>query len=270
LPADIRHAETANRAHWDEVAPVHLASYGIEELLSGVSRIDAIQKRELYPIAGKQLIHLQCHIGTDTLSLALDGAKVTGVDFSSKSLAIARQLATQMGIAAEFIEANVLDLVNTITKKYDIVYTSKGVLSWINDIDRWAETVAFLLKPRGIFYIMELHPISYMFDDTIEADLRIKYPYFHNTEPIYFNDDQPDYSNRTYVPINKTYEWLWPLSDITNALIRNGLVVEMLNEYDKAFYPALPGMVRTEDGWWVLERYKGMVPFTFSLRARKP
>ena len=269
LSTDVEKAEALNRAHWDEVAPVHLASYGVEGLLAGESRIDKVQKSELYPIRGKDLIHLQCHIGTDTLSLALDGANVTGVDFSSKSLAIARRLAAQMNIRAEFVEANVLDLREVITEKYDIVYTSKGVLSWISDLERWADTIAFLLKEQGTFYIMELHPVSCMFDDTAEGDLRIKYPYFHNREPIHFDDDHPDYSDRAYVPVNKTWEWLWPLSDVTNALIRSGLVIEMLNEHDKAFYPALPGMVRTEDSWWILEKYRGMVPFTFSLRARK-
>ena len=103
-------AEDANRAHWDEIAPVHLRAYRVDTLLSGVSLIDEIQKGEFYPIAGKQLLHLQCHIGTDTLSLALDGAQVTGVDFSPGSIQIARELAQKMGIPAEFHVANVLDL----------------------------------------------------------------------------------------------------------------------------------------------------------------
>ena len=144
------HAEETNRAHWDETAPVHLKSYQIDGLLKGVSRIDEIQKRELYPIKGKALIHLQCHIGTDTLSLAIDGAKVTGVDFSAKSIAIARELAAKMHISAEFLQANVLDLESVISTKYDIVYTSKGVLSWISNIEKWAETISFLLKKKVI------------------------------------------------------------------------------------------------------------------------
>ena len=89
-------AENTNRAHWNEIAPVHVKSYGIEGLMAGISRIDLIQKQELYPVLGKDLIHLQCHIGTDTLSLALDGANVTGVDFSAESIAIGRELAASV------------------------------------------------------------------------------------------------------------------------------------------------------------------------------
>ena len=262
-------AEATNRAHWDEIAPVHLKSYGIDGLLKGISRIDALQKREFYPVKGKDLIHLQCHIGTDTLSLAIDGANVTGVDFSPKSVAIARDLAAKINLPAQFFEANVLDLKDTISTKYDIVYTSKGVLPWISSIEKWAETISFLLKENGIFYILESHPASYMFDDTHEGELRIKYPYFHQKQPFHFDDDHPDYSDSSYVPKNKTYEWMWSISDIINALIRSGLKIEMFNEYNRTFYPALPGMVNTEDDWWILKDYQGMIPLMFSLLARK-
>ena len=146
MAINIIDAEAANRAHWNEIAPVHLKSYGIEGLMAGVSRIDEIQKSELYPIKGKDIIHLQCHIGTDTISLALDGANVTGVDFSAGSIVIARELATKMSLSVDFIEANILELKDIISAKYDIVYTSKGVLTWISDIEKWAETISFLLK----------------------------------------------------------------------------------------------------------------------------
>lgn len=266
---NIKDAESANRAHWDEIAPVHLKSYGIEGLMAGVSRIDEIQKKEFYPVKEKDIIHLQCHIGTDTLSLALDGANVTGIDFSAESIAIAEDLANIMRLPAKFLEANVLELKEIISSKYDVVYTSKGVLTWISDIEKWAETISFLLKENGIFYIMEIHPVSYMFDDTKEDDLKIKYPYFHRKEPIHFDDDYPDYSDNSYIPVNKTYEWMWSLSDIVNSLISNGLKIEMLNEYDKSFYKALPGMTKIENDWWILKKYKGMIPLTFTLRARK-
>ncbi len=270
MKIDPQAAEETNRAHWDEIAPVHLKSYNIDRLLAGESLIDSIQRQELYPVKGKDLIHLQCHIGTDTLSLALDGANVTGVDFSARSIAIARELSARMGLNVNFIEANVLDLPDIISTKYEIVYTSMGVLTWISSIEKWARTIAFLLKDNGIFYMLESHPSSFMFDDTHEGELRIKYPYFHQETPTHFDDDYPDYSDHSYVPVNKTYEWTWSLSDIVNALIRNGLIIEALNEYDRSFYPALPGMVKIEDGWWILKDYEGMIPLTFSLRARKP
>ncbi len=269
MSIDYKEAERINRAHWDEIAPVHLKSYGIDDLLSGVSRIDNIQKQELYPVKGKDLIHLQCHIGTDTISLSFDGANVTGVDFSSESIKIAKELSLKLHTNTKFIEANVLDLKEITTTTYDVVYTSKGILSWISDINRWAETIAFLLKEDGIFYIMEIHPVLYMFDDTNTDDLKIKYSYFNHNNPIHFDDDHPDYSDSTYIPTNKTYEWIWSLSDVINALIHNGLIIEMINEYYRLFYQALPEMVLTEDGWWILPKYNGMIPLMFTLRARK-
>jgi SAM-dependent methyltransferase len=262
-------AEESNRAHWDEIAPVHLKAYRVDALLSGVSLIDEIQKQELYPIAGKRLLHLQCHIGTDTLSLALDGAQVTGVDFSPQSIQIARELAQQMNIPAEFIVANVLELPDGLLGEFDLVYTSQGVLCWISDIKQWAQTVARHLKPGGIFYIFETHPAMMMFDDNQADSFQIKYPYFHRPEPQHFDDEWPDYADSTYIPKTATYEWQWSLADIVNALIGSGLTVEFLNEHDKCFYKALPGMTRTPDGWWILPGYEGMIPMAFSLRARK-
>ena len=258
-----------NRAHWDEIAPVHLKAYKVGTLLSGVSLIDPIQKREFYPIEGKSLLHLQCHIGTDTLSLALDGARVTGVDFSPESIRIARELAQKMNMPAEFIVADVLELPQEGLGKYDIVYTSKGVLCWINDIDKWAQSVSFHLKEGGVFYIFETHPTLLMFDDTKPNGFDIRYPYFHRDEPIHFDDDHPDYADNTYIPRNKDYEWQWSLSDVVNALIWHGLTIEFLNEHDQCFYQALPGMTQTPDGWWVLKGYEGMIPMAFSLLARK-
>lgn len=269
MDTEAKKAEATNRAHWDEVAPLHLESYRIEDLLAGKSRIDAVQKNELYPVAGKELIHLQCHIGTDTLSLALDGAHVTGVDFSPKSIAIAKELSKRTGIQAEFIEANVLDIKGLLTKQYDIVYTSKGVLSWIRDIRRWAQIIAYLLKDNGLFYILEGHPTSYMFDENSPERLQVKYPYFHQDRPLHIDDDHPDYSARDYVPVNKTFEWIWSIADILSALLEAGLRIEMFHEHDRTFYQAFTGMVQTEDGWWMLKDYPGMIPLAFSVKARR-
>lgn len=262
-------AENANRLHWDEVAPVHEKSYDIPSLKSGKSQIDKYQQNELYPITGKSLLHLQCHIGTDSISLALDGAKVTGIDYSERSIEIAKKLNSEMGTQVNFLVSNVFDAPDILKEQFDIVYTSKGVLTWISDIKRWGKTVSAFLRPGGTFYIMEIHPAQCIFDDTVAGDLVVKNPYFHNEEPFHWDDDNPDYSDRTYIPKNKTYEWFWSISDVMNALIENGLTIEKITEYDKLFYKGLPGMIKDADGWWYLEKYKGKIPFAFSLRARK-
>ena len=265
-------AEKLNKIFWDEIAPIHEKSYDIKSLKNKISQIDEIQKNEFYPIKNKSLLHLQCHIGTDSISLALDGANVTAVDFSEKSIEIAKKLNNKIGTGIRFIVSSVFDLKNKLNEKFDIVYTSMGVLCWISDIRKWAEIISYYLKKDGIFYIMETHPIKNIFDDTVENDLKVKHSYFNQNEPVCFDDDWPDYSDysdQTYVPKNKSYEWTWSLSDIIKALIENGLQIELLNEYDKLFFKGFKGMVEDKNGWWYLEKYKGKIPYTFSLRARK-
>ena len=114
-----------------------------------------------------------------------------------------------------------------------------------------------------------IHLNGCIFDDTLKNELEIKYSYFHQKEPMVFDYEYPDYSDNKYIPKNKTCEWVWSLSDIINALIENNLKIEVFNEYDKLFYNGHPGMIRDKNGWWYLEKYKGKIPYTFSIKARK-
>ena len=262
-------AEQQNLKYWNEIAPIHYESYDIESLRQGKSHIDKIQQRELYPIQDKTLLHLQCHIGTDSLSLARDGAVVTGIDFSAKSIEIANQLKEELDIPATFIHSNVYDLKEKLDQKFDIVYTSQGVLAWLKDLQKWAATIVHFLKEGGTFYIMEIHPLYYIFDLDARKEIQIQYPYFHQKHPTFWDEEIGDYSARDYVSQNKTYEWTWSMSDILNALIQSGLTIEFLNEYDKLFYRGLEGMEQVEKGWWIHPKYKGMIPFTFTLKATK-
>ncbi|MBN2546908.1 MAG: SAM-dependent methyltransferase, partial [Spirochaetes bacterium] len=152
---------------------------------------------------------------------------------------------------------------------FDVVYTSKGVINWLRDINEWGRIISGYLKPGGFFYIMELHPVKFMFDDTIKNELKIKYSYFHKNEPVCFDDEYPDYSDKNYIPKNPTFEWNWTLSDIINSLINAGLKIEFVREYDKLFYNGLPGMEKDENGWWFLPGYKGMIPLTYTIKAVK-
>jgi 2-polyprenyl-3-methyl-5-hydroxy-6-metoxy-1,4-benzoquinol methylase len=151
MESDFRHAEQRNRALWDEIAPVHAKAYKEVALLKrGGIALDEIELREIGDVTGKTLLHLQCHIGTDTLSWARQGAVVTGVDFSGESIACARQLGQELGLRATFVHANVYDLPTMLREQFDIVYTSRGVLCWLRDLDLWAQIVARSLKPDGI------------------------------------------------------------------------------------------------------------------------
>jgi len=262
-------AEKANQVFWNKIAPVHYKSYDIEKLEQGKLLIDEIQKKEMEGVKNKSLLHLQCHIGTDSLSWVLEGAQVTGVDFSSESIKIANELKKRLGLKARFIESNIYDLSDTLKEKFDIVYTSQGVLTWLKDIKEWGKIISHYLKPGGIFYIMETHPLLYIFDNDKQGELKIKYPYFPGKEPTLWDDDTPDYSDGEYIPENPTYEWTWSLGEILASLIESGLKIEFLHEYDKLFYKGLPGMLQDEEGWWYLPKCKGMLPLTFTLRAKK-
>ena len=171
---------------------------------------------------------------------------------------------------AVFLCSNIYDLKKTLSSKYDIVYTSKGVLAWLKDIEQWGELIHHFLKDNGVFYLMDIHPITYVFDDTRENELVVTHPYFHKESPTMWGDDAyPDYSDKQYIPQHFTYEWTWTLSDIVNTLIQSGLTIEHLYEYDTLFYNGHPGMKQDGNGWWYLEQYKGKIPYTFTIKARK-
>jgi SAM-dependent methyltransferase len=220
-------------------------------------------------VSGKSLLHLQCHFGLDTMSWARLGAKATGVDFSQEAVATARSLAGELGIAADFVRSNVYDLPKNLDGRFDVVFTSHGVLPWLPDLGRWAEVVAHFLKPGGVFYIVESHPFAQMFDDGIETpELRIRYPYFRR-EPMRFEDDGSYADPKTVVRNKTTYEWMHPLGEIVNSLLAVGLRIESFREYPFCAWKMLPFMVRDEDGWWRLPDGREDVPLMFSLRAVK-
>lgn len=261
--------EENNKKLWNELTDVHIKSYNVEGFKKGKTTLDEIQLKELGDVKEKKLLHLQCHFGLDTLSWAREGAIVTGVDFSEKSIEYANRLKAELYINAKFLCCNIYDLKNHLHGKFDIVYTSQGILCWLKDLQEWAQIIYHFLKPGGLFYIMESHPIARIFDNTKKEKLETLYPYFHNKEPIKWDDDYPDYSDDTYIPKNPSYEWQWTLSDIINSLIKAGLKIEFLHEFDKEFYKAFPDMKRDEDGWWYLPDYKNKIPLIFTLLAKK-
>ncbi|MCD4657364.1 MAG: methyltransferase domain-containing protein [Planctomycetes bacterium] len=262
--------EVQNLNHWDAIAPVHYNAYYIKPLFEpdGIC-LDDIQVNELGDISGKSLLHLQCHIGTDTLSLVRLGAEVTGVDFSEKSIELARQLSQETGIKARFIHSNIYDLQDKLNEQFDFVYTSQGVLCWLRDINEWGRIVARHLKPGGTFYIMESHPIRHIFDDEASEDLKVIHKYAPDTNPTLWEGEHPDYADKSFVVKSSTYEWSWTVSDILNSLINAGMQVEFFNEYSKLFFKGFPWMTQDEEGWWILPGHEDHIPLTFTIKCTK-
>jgi SAM-dependent methyltransferase len=201
----------------------------------------------------------------DTLSLVGLGAKVTGVDFSDKAILQACLLSKKTKIKANFICSDIYQLPEVMNRKFDIVFTSYGVLCWLPDLNQWAEVISHFLKKGGTFYIVEFHPLLTIFDDSKEAtELKVNQPYFHKAEPTLW-ESEGSYAAAGLKNIH--YEWTHSMGDILNALIGAGLRIEFLHEFPICCYKALPFMVKDETGWW---RIKGVdMPLTFSLKATK-
>ena len=266
-----------NRALWDEWVDINAASdfYGLEEFREGGTKLRPYELEEVGPVAGKSLLHLQCHFGMDTFSWAREGARVTGVDFSPRGIEVARRLADELGIAATFIESDVYELPSKLEDRFEVVYTSRGVLNWLPDLHRWAQVAAHFLDPGGILYITELHPIVNVFDDeSTEPILRLRYPYWTPARPMEF-DNIGSYADRTKrVTVPHEYDWSHSLGEIVTAIADAGLSIEFLHEFDFAEWHIPPLVERDGDVWRMPPgRFgdpEGQLPLSFSLRASKP
>ena len=269
-----------NRAWWDERAPLHAglgSTYDLEAFRRDPHRLGTIELAEVGDVAGRTLLHLQCHIGTDTLSWATRGATVTGVDFSPPALAIARGLARDLGLEgrARFVESDVYGLPDALDGTFDVVFASWGVLGWLPDVARWFRVAAHFVAPGGFVYLADGHPTAWMFNDdpAAPADLRITYPYFRTDAPIVYAG--PDESGSYAVPDsptvhNDTREWAHPLGSIVQAAIDAGLVVELLHEHPAVPWRMFPFLVPGDDGMWRPPAGMSPFPLAFSIRAREP
>lgn len=255
----------ANRANWDERTAIHLEAYPVQAFKTGHSTLHAIEAAEVGEVAGKDLLHLQCHFGLDTLSWARLGARVTGVDFSPAAIAAARSLAGELGIEARFLCSDVYALPDLLDERFDIVFTSYGALTWLPDIRRWAQIAARFVRPGGFLYVIDGHPLMHLIDDSGEH-LRPNVSYFdRDPERVEEHGSYVGEPTRFEHPVN--YQWQHTLGDITSAVIDAGLHLEFLHEWPVAEYRAFPSMMRGDDGYWHLPGERR--PLLFSLRARR-
>ena len=263
----------ANRELWDELAGIHAESafYDVDGFLSGRCTLMPLECQELGDVAGRRLLHLQCHFGLDTLSWARRGAIATGVDFSPRAIDLARGLAERAGLNAEFVCTNVYDLPSVLEGQFDIVFASYGFICWLSDFPRWARIAAGYVRPGGVLYLVEHHPFSVVFDSSPDAEqLDVVFPYFHREEPAAFEADGT-YAGPTKLKRPRmSYEWSHPLGDVVSAVAATGLRIEFLHEFPFTNYRALPYLHRGADGWWRLPDAGDTVPLMYSLKATKP
>lgn len=256
-----------NKKWWNDATSVHAKSklYNLESFKKGKTSLQETEIGEVGDVEGKSLLHLLCHFGMDSLSWAREGANVTGVDFSNKSIKLARKLSKEIETPAKFICSDIYNLPNVLDGKFDIVFASYGVLLWLSNIKKFAKIINHFLSPGGFFYIIELHP----FTNILSYDFVLSYKYFHHGPFV-------DNSSGTYTDWDngkikgKTYEWCYTMSDIINSLIREGLKIEFLHEFPFTMYDQFPGfMEKNEMGQYILKNKKIQIPLLFSLKAKK-
>ncbi|MEV8512779.1 class I SAM-dependent methyltransferase [Dactylosporangium sp. NPDC051484] len=266
-----------NRAQWDERAPAHAAStgYAIDRFVDDpqyLSEVVRFDRPRLGDVRGLRAVHLQCHIGTDTLSLHRLGARVTGLDFSPASLAAARALAERTGADIDYVESDVYAAPNVLEPgSFDLVYTGVGALCWLPGIRRWAAVVATLLRPGGRLFIREGHPMLWSVDETRgDGVLAVHFPYFEQEAPLVWDDGTTYVETDVKFVNNVTHQWNHGLGEIVTALLGEGLELTMLQEHDSCPWDPLPGFtVGDEHGEYRLAERPERLPLTYTLQARK-
>ncbi|TCN39737.1 methyltransferase family protein [Kribbella orskensis] len=267
-----------NRASWDERVPAHAASpdYMLErfvddpDFLSGVVRFDVPR---LGDISGLRGVHLQCHIGTDTVSLARLGARMSGLDFSTPAIEQAQGFADRLGLEVDFHQADVYDAVEVLGgASYDLVFTGIGAIGWLPSIERWANTVAGLLKPGGRLFIREGHPMLWALEGSKHPGLiTLGYPYFETEEPMVWDEGGTYVATDVEFQHNVTHEWNHGLAEIMNALMTAGMEITAFEEHDSVPWEALPGHMTLdpESGEWRLTEHPERLPASYTLQARR-
>ncbi len=265
-----------NKKSWNKRTAVHKDSvfYDLDSFKKGKSSLNKIELEELGDVKGKTLLHLQCHFGMDTMSWAREGAKVTGVDLSDEAIKLAKEISAELSIPTRFICANVYDLADSTEVPspggdlgeagFDIVFTSYGTIGWLPDLDAWAAIISYFLKPGGIFYIIDFHPVLWMMDENFE---HIKYNYFNSgviTEEI-----SGTYSDRSAPIKSIEHGWNHPFSEIITSLLKYDLEIRQFNEFTYSPYKCFNNLEQGKDSMWRISGMEEKIPMMYSIKAIK-
>ena len=255
-----------NRKAWNKLAEIHFDSefYDNESFIKGRSSLNSIELDILGDLSGQRILHLQCHFGQDSISLQRMGAEVTGVDLSDVAIQKARALAEKTGADTRFICSDIYDLPNVLDEKFDWVFTSYGVIGWLPDMKKWAETVSHFLVPGGKLLLVEFHPVVWMFDDQFS---KIEYGYF-NHGPI-IETSEGSYTDREADVSNENVSWNHGLSEVVGSLLDQKFLISQLKEYNYSPYDCFKGTEEFEKGRFRIKNMGDKLPMTYSLLAEK-
>ncbi len=255
-----------NRISWNARTIAHIDSdfYDNESFLHGKSSLNSIELEKLGDVSGKSILHLQCHFGQDTLSLSRLGAQTVGIDLSDKAIETAKKLAAKTALSAQFICSDVYDLPQHLHQKFDVVFTSYGVIGWLPDLDQWAQVIAHFLKLGGKLVFVEFHPVVWMFDDDFE---RVGYRYF-NSGPI-IETESGSYAARDADFKLQTITWNHALSEVFSALLKNNLQISSFDEYDYSPYSCFKNTIEFEPGKFRIPHLQDKIPMVYAIVAEK-
>lgn len=255
-----------NRNSWNKQTAVHLASefYDVPGFLNGKNTLNEIEMNLLGDLQGKSILHLQCHFGMDTLSLARLGATVTGVDLSDAAIDSAKELASQTNLIARFICSDVYDLPNHLDEQFDLVFTTYGTIGWLPDIDKWAKVVSHFLKPGSQFVFAEFHPVVWMFDNDFK-----KVEYKYSKDEAIIETVSGTYAQRDAEEEFQHVSWNHGLAEVLNSLIQNGIQIKDFQEYDYSPYDCFSGTIEFEKGKFRIEKLGNKIPMVYSVLGEK-
>lgn len=255
-----------NIDHWNKRVNLHMASrmYNLPAFLVGKTSLNPTELEELGIVTGKSLCHLQCHFGQDTISWAREGAEVTGLDFSDKAIEAGNKLSIQTGISAKFVCANVLDAAKAIDSNFDIVFTSYGTIGWIPELETWAKQIYQLLKQNGVFYMIDFHPVMWMYNNDLTE---IEYSYF-NVQKIE-ETESGSYADKDADITSTSVGWNHPISEIVSALINSGLKFEFIHEFGFSWYDIFADLEPRIEGGFKHKKYGEKMPMMYSIKCSK-
>lgn len=250
-----------NKDSWNKRTEIHVESefYDLNNFKAGKSSLNSIELDLIGNIEGKKILHLQCHFGQDSLSLARLGAEVIGVDLSDKAIEKATSLADELKLNAKFICCDIYDLPNHLNEKFDIVFTSYGTIGWLPDLDQWAEVVSKFLKPQGKFVFVEFHPVVWMFDD-----------HFSKIEYAYFKEEAIETLEESYADKNSEEKenfitWNHGLAEVFSALLKQNIQIKDFQEYDYSPYNCFQETVEFEKNKFRIKHLDAKIPMVYSL-----
>lgn len=254
-----------NKASWNKRTEIHVDSefYDLENFKAGKSSLNSIELELLENLEGKKILHLQCHFGQDSLSLARLGAEVTGVDLSDKAIEKATSLAEELKLNAKFICCDIYDLPNHLNEKFDVVFTSYGTIGWLPDLDRWATVISKFLKPEGKFVFVEFHPVVWMFDD-----------HFTKIEYSYFKEEAIETTEESYTEKNSAEKenfitWNHGLAEVFSALLKQNIQIKDFQEYDYSPYNCFQETIEFEPMKFRIKHLDAKIPMVYSLVGEK-